>query len=131
MPVVFLPAIPRVVASIWPRVYHGQNQVVYLNKGSDDGVAIGNRFFILRRGDPWRSTLSGSGDLSDKTIRSTSELGPEMESIRGTERDKDYPDEVVGELRVLRVREKTAACLVTSSKKEISAGDLAVARKGY
>ena len=121
----------RVVASIWPRVYHGQNQVIFLNKGSDDGVAIGNRFFILRRGDPWRSTLEGSGDLADQTIRSTSELGPKTESIRGTERDKDYPDEVIGELRVLRVREKTSACLVTSSRLEISEGDLAVARKGY
>jgi hypothetical protein len=121
----------RVIASVWPRVFHGQNQVVYINKGSDDGVVAGNRFFVLRRGDPWRSTLSGSGDLSDKTVRSTSELGPDTESVRGTDRDKDYPDEVVAEMRVLKTREKTAACIVTSSKLEIAEGDLAVARKGY
>ena len=121
----------RVIASVWPRVYHAQNQVVYLNKGSDDGLVAGNRFFVLRRGDPWRSSLSGSGDLSDKTVRSTSELGPDTESVRGSERDKDYPDEVVAEMRVLKTREKTSACLVTSSKLEIAEGDLAVARKGY
>lgn len=123
--------VAKVAMSVYPRVYHAQNQVVFLDKGSDDGLAPGNRLFILRRGDAWRSTLSGSGDLSDKRVKDTDKLGPETESARGTNRDKEYPDEIVGELRVLRVREKSATCLVTTSRAEIVQGDLAVARKGY
>lgn len=121
----------HVLVSVSPRVFHVQNQVVFIDKGADDGLVPGNRLFILRRGDPWRSTLKGSGDLSDKTVKPSAELRVDTASVRGTERDKDYPDEVVGELRVLRVREKTATCLVTNSRVEIVEGDLALARKGY
>lgn len=121
----------HVVVSVHPQIYYSQNQVIFLDKGSDDGLAAGNRLFVLRRGDPWRATLQGSGDLSDKSVRETAALGPQTESVRGTDRDADYPDEVVGELRVLRVREKSATCILTSSKVEIVSGDLAVARKGY
>jgi hypothetical protein len=121
----------HVLVSVYPRVLHGQNQVIFIDKGSDDGLVPGNRLFVLRRGDPWRASLSGSGDLSDKRIRDTAELAVETETARGTERDAQYPDEIVGELRVLRSREKTSACLLTSSRSEIVAGDLAIARKGY
>ena len=123
--------VAHITYSINPRVFHARDQVVFLDKGSDDGLVPGNRLFILRRGDGWRPTLQGSGDLSDKRIRDTERLGPETESILGTKRDKAYPDEIVGEVRVLRVREKTATCLVTTSRAEIVDGDLAVARKGY
>jgi len=123
--------IARVVMSLRPRVYHARDQVVFIDKGSDDGVAPGNRFFILRRGDGWRPTLQNSSNLADKRVRDSEKLGVDTESIRGTERDKEYPDEIVGELRVLRVREKTATCLVTTSRAEIVDNDLAVARKGY
>jgi hypothetical protein len=121
----------HVMVSVYPRVLHGQNQVVFIDKGADDGLQPGNRLFILRRGDPWRASLSGSGDLSDKRIRDTAELAVETESARGSERDTQYPDEIVGELRVLRAREKSSTCLLTSSRSEIVAGDLAIARKGY
>ncbi len=121
----------RIVVSVQPRVFYGQNQVVFLDKGSDDGLVAGNRLFVLRRGDPWRRGLSGAGDLSDKSVRNNANPGNELEDVRGTSRDPDYPDEIVGEIRVLRVREKTATCLVTSSKLELLSGDLAVARKGY
>jgi hypothetical protein len=121
----------HVIVSVWPRVFHAQNQVVFIDKGADDGLAAGNRLFILRRGDPWRAALRGTADLADKRVKPTAEMGPQTESARGTARDADYPDEVFGELRVLRVREKTAACLVTVSRREITSGDLAIARKGY
>lgn len=123
--------VARVLMSVYPNVYHTRDQLVFIDKGTDDGVAPGNRFFILRRGDGWRPTLQGAGDLSDKRIKDTAELTVESDSIRGTSRDKAYPDEIVGELRVLRSREKTSACLVTTSRAELVDGDLAVARKGY
>ena len=39
--------------------------------------------------------------------------------------------EVIGELRVVSVRNHTAACIVTQSTREIELADSAVARKGY
>lgn len=123
--------VARVVMSVYPHAYHVQNQIVFIDKGSEDGLVPGNRLFILRRGDGWRPTLSGTSDLADKRVRDTEKLGPEIESARGTDKDTSYPDEIVGELRVLRVREKTAACLVTTSRVELVDTDLAVARKGY
>jgi hypothetical protein len=123
--------VARVVMSVYPHAYHVQNQVVFIDKGSDDGLVPGNRLFILRRGDGWRPTLFGVSDLADKRVKDTEKLGPETESARGTDKDNSYPDEIVGELRVLRVREKSAACLVTTSRVELVDTDLAVARKGY
>jgi hypothetical protein len=46
-------------------------------------------------------------------------------------KDSDFPEEVVGELRVLSTRDYSAVTLVTSTRYEIEAGDRAVARKGY
>lgn len=123
--------VARVVMSVYPHAYHVQNQVVFIDKGSDDGIVPGNRLFILRRGDGWRPTLNGTSNLADKRIKDTEKLGPELESARGTDKDNSYPDEIVGELRVLRVREKSSACLVTTSRVELVDTDLAVARKGY
>ena len=45
--------------------------------------------------------------------------------------DAKYPEEVVGELRVLAVREGSATCLLTRANREIETGDTVVARKGY
>jgi hypothetical protein len=44
---------------------------------------------------------------------------------------EDFPDEVTGELRVLRADEYSSVTLVTSTRFEIEPGDRVVARKGY
>jgi hypothetical protein len=49
----------------------------------------------------------------------------------GKGKDSNYPEEVVAEIRVLSVREHTAACLVIASSHEIEPGQCIVARKGY
>jgi hypothetical protein len=120
----------HVLLAVHPHVFYGQNQVVFVDKGTKDGLKKGNRLFVVRRGDSWRKTLKNSG-LADQAVRHTSEEDFETETVQGTKRDKDYPTEIVGELRVLRVRENTSTCLVTHSKSEIFSGDLAVARQGY
>jgi hypothetical protein len=121
----------HVLVATYPLKLNAQNQVVYIDQGTAAGLRPGNRLFVLRRGDPWRKGLKGSGDLSDKTVRYTEKLAVETDSVRGTSRDKEYPDEIVGELQVLRARENTATCIVIASKLELEANDLAVARKGY
>ena len=55
-----------------------------------------------------------------------------MEKTPGARQDEQsYPDEIVGELRVVAVRADSATCLVTKSRVEIEPNELAVARKGY
>lgn len=121
----------HVLAAIHPEEFFGQNQVVFIDKGQDDGLKPGNRLFIMRRGDAWRRTLvtpSAGYRVSPDDERAM----PPMEQTPGSRKDEqNFPDEVVGELRVVSVRKNTAACLVTESKVEIDPYDLAVARKGY
>ena len=38
-----------VLASVYPHNFYGQNQVVFIDKGDEDGLKIGNRLFVVRR----------------------------------------------------------------------------------
>jgi hypothetical protein len=46
-------------------------------------------------------------------------------------KDKDFPEEVVGEVRVLRVDPESSAALVTVSRVDLKIGDRLVSRRGY
>jgi hypothetical protein len=121
----------HVLASVNPNEFFGQNQVVFIDKGSAAGLAPGNRLVILRRGDAWRSTLLApiagyrvSPD-DDKPM-------PPMENTPGTRKDdKTLPEETIAELRVIATRKDTSTCMVVQARKEIEIGDSVVARKGY
>ena len=121
----------RVLASLHPNVFWGQEQIVFVDKGEKAGLVPGNRLFLVRRGDAWRKTLvtpTAGYRLSPDDEKPL----PDMEKTPGARQDeKSYPDEVVGELRVVAVRADTATCLVTKSRIEIEPNELAVARKGY
>jgi nucleoid-associated protein YgaU len=119
----------HVLASVHPHNFFGANQVLFIDKGGPDGVLVGNRFFVIRKGDAWRRSLATPG--AGYRISPEAENMPDVEKTPGTHDEAHYPDEVVGELRVLEVREKSSTCLVTESKAEIERDDVAVARKGY
>lgn len=98
----------------------GDGQLVFLDAGAKQGVEVGNRFFVLREGDPWREQL------------------PVGEDLIGAQRpDKDplpssaLPRTVVGELRVLYVRPGTATALITTSLVELSPGDRVEMQAGH
>jgi hypothetical protein len=60
------------------------------------------------------------------------EATAEIERVpRVRNEQQTFPEEVVGELRVLNVQKKSATCYVTASRGEIEPGDEVVARKGY
>ncbi len=121
----------HVLASIYPNVFWGQNQVVFIDKGEDAGLKPGNRLFIVRRGDAWRQTLV-TPTAGWRVSTDDEKPMPPMEKTPGAHKDEqNYPDEVVGELRVVAVRKDSATCLVTQARQEIEHDDLAVARKGY
>lgn len=119
----------QVLASVYPHNFYGQNQVVFIDKGADDGVKVGNRMFILRRGDGWRQSLAS--DVAGSRIALEDESPAAVERVPSGVGDAKLPVEVIGELRVLQTKQHTSACLVTQSTREIELGDDAVARKGY
>lgn len=121
----------HVLAALHPEEFFGQNQIVFIDKGEKDGLKPGNRLFIMRRGDAWRRTLV-TPSAGYRVSPDDEKALPPMEQTPGSRKDEqNYPDEVVGELRVVSVRQDTATCLVTEAKVEIHPYDLAVARKGY
>jgi hypothetical protein len=121
----------HVLASVHPHEFYGQNSVVFIDKGDAAGLKPGNRLFVLRRGDAWRKSLVTPG-AGYRVSADDERPMPPMEPTPGARRNPgSYPDEVVGELRVLSVRKETAVCLVTQALLEIEVGELAVARKGY
>jgi hypothetical protein len=121
----------RVLASLHPHEFFGENQIVFIDKGEEAGLKVGNRLFVMRKGDAWRQTLR-QPHAGDRVSADDETPMPPMEQVPGSRSDEqNYPEEVVAEMRVLQVKKDSATCLLTHSRKEIEPYDLAVARKGY
>jgi LysM domain-containing protein len=99
--------VGTVLASLTPVQNIGEQQIVYVDRGHDEGVREGNRFFVVRRGDEYRRSIDRD-DLHS-----------------------GFPYEVIAELRVVEVRRHTATCLVIHSTREVNPGDRAEMRRGY
>jgi hypothetical protein len=112
----------EVVAALEPRQLSSNAQIVFVNKGSEDGVQVGNRFFFVRQGDEWRRAEESSGA---DTFGETVEDAPEPED------EEEYLPEVVAEGRVVNVRERSAALFITRSTDPIVIGDRAEMRRGF
>ncbi len=108
----------HVAATLRPRQLLGEQQVVFLPVGSEDGVRLGNRFFVVRAEDVWRHELSAGPRSAGATI----EAPPQPEQ---------YPAEVVAEGRVAHVRPHSATLLITRSVDVVRIGDRAEMRQGY
>jgi len=121
----------RVLTSIHPHVYMGQNQLVFIDRGTDDGLSVGNRMLIVRRGDVWRQSLVTTTPSARDTLRIDSTEPAELRTTTLRRDDKDFPDEIIAELRVMQVSRYSATTVVVESKKEVVVGDQAVAREGY
>jgi hypothetical protein len=123
----------HVAASVYPHVLYGQHQVLFIDKGQQDGLVSGNRLFVVTRGDGYRKTLVGASEFASAEVHYDSERPATIEkgAAVGKGDDSKYPEEVVGEIRVLSVRDHSAACLVVDSTVEIEPGQTVVARRGY
>jgi hypothetical protein len=99
--------VATVLASLTPIENYAEQQIVYLDKGGDDGVRLGNRFFVVRRGDAYQRSRD-EDDLRE-----------------------GLPYEVIAELRVVGLRRRSATTLVIRSTYEINSGDRAEMRRGY
>jgi hypothetical protein len=98
----------RVIATFEPNILLGTGHFVVLNRGKKDGVRVGNRTYVIRRGDGYRATLE------------------EWEK-----HDPTAPREVVGEILVLDVRDNASVAWITRSNRELKVGEITEMRKGH
>ncbi|QDE89907.1 peptidoglycan-binding protein [Myxococcus xanthus] len=84
----------------------GENHSIVVDKGSADGVELGNTFTILRKGDPSRHVLGHD-------VRKPSK------------EEQAFPWRSIGACIVTEVKERTSNCLMTRSLEELVPGDRA------
>jgi hypothetical protein len=94
-----------VVDSLTKKQEQGQFDTIFIDRGEKDGVKIGNRFFVVRRGD-------GRHQLDD-------------------EGREELPWEQIGEALVVRTQGHSSTALVTRSAIEIRRGDKAIMERHY
>jgi hypothetical protein len=118
-----------ILTSIHPHNVYGQNQVVFIDRGEEDGLKPGNRLFIIRKGDGFHKTQPTGSAAKRIAIEDPSPAA--TENITKPRDEGALPEEVLAELRVINVKKHTSMALVTTSRREIELGDKAYARKGY
>ncbi|MBI3353425.1 MAG: hypothetical protein HY034_00830 [Nitrospirae bacterium] len=79
------------------KIQNAQLDIVYIDRGTKDGVMVGDRFVVVRPG------------------LKTSKYGP-GEGLR-------LPGQIVGELSILSVQEKTATAKILNSVRSVTKGD--------
>lgn len=80
----------------------GDGEVIFVSLGKKSGVEVGNRMFVVRRGDA-------------KPARMEKGVGQD---------DRRFPARALGEVVIVEVGEKVSVGLVTLSVQEMSIGDL-------
>ncbi len=107
-----------VVASLYPRKLPSTNQIVFVNVGAEQGVVLGNRFYIVRQGDEWRRSAEGR-------------IGREIETtVPLPDPPEHYPWEVVALGRAVNVQPNTTAILLEKANRAVRMGDRAELRQG-
>jgi hypothetical protein len=121
----------RVLTSLYPHVLLGRDQVVFIDRGANDGLRAGNRLFVVRRGDTWRQTLVTTTHMASDQIRLDvpEHIAVEPTPIEGD--DEDFPEEIIGEVRIVRAHPYASLAVVSQSAQEIEPGDRIIAKKGF
>lgn len=108
----------QVVASLYPRKLPASNQMVFVDRGSENGVKVGNRFYIVRQGDEWRRSAERS-------------IGREVETtVKLPKEPEHYPWEIVAVGRAVNVRPQTTAVWLEHATRAVRMGDYAELRQG-
>ncbi|HCF60949.1 MAG TPA: hypothetical protein DFS52_23490 [Myxococcales bacterium] len=93
-----------ILASLIPTIpLFGEHHVVFIDKGSRDGVEEGNTFSVVRQGDPLYHT-------------------------GGEDEAREYPEETVAQIVVFDVKENASAGLIVRSIRELVLGDKVVTK---
>ena len=94
-----------VIDALSPARELAQFDTIFVDRGAKDGVQVGNRFFIMRRGDGKR------------------ELKLEL--------NRKMPWEQIGEALIVVTRDRTATALLTRSAVEVRRGDRVIMQRHY
>ncbi|MCG8424932.1 MAG: LysM peptidoglycan-binding domain-containing protein [Proteobacteria bacterium] len=98
-----------VVAMLGSEQLIGQGQLIFIDKGKGDGIEVGNRMFVVRR-----------GDALEEIMKPSSNVGKD---------DRRFPARAVGEIIVVQVGKNASIALVTLALRAIGVGDLVLMRK--
>jgi hypothetical protein len=90
---------------------YGEANEVFIDKGARDGVEVGNTFAVVRQGDGLHATAVGG--------KSSQNMG----ATGGRSAGVDVPNENVGLLLVVDVKDRLSTAVVVRSVKELVAGD--------
>lgn len=82
--------------------------LIFIDRGKGDGVGVGNRLFVTRRGDGYLPLLA-----------------------RGPIDDRRFPREIVAEVLIIDVRDGLSTALVLRTSREVRIGDRVETRKGF
>ena len=85
----------------------GTGEVVFVDLGKNSGVEVGNRMFVVRRGDA---------------------LPPHSQSTVGQD-DRKFPARALGEVVIVEVGDKVSIALVTLAVQEMGVGDIVMMQK--
>lgn len=121
----------RLLTGIYPHVFLGQHQLVFIDRGSEDGLAAGNRLLVIRRGDTWRRSLDTGSKSARLRMRVDLPGKAETEPTQLKRDDSEFPQEIVGELRIVNAHRWTSLAIVSATQRELFPGDRAVAREGF
>lgn len=123
--------VARVLTSLYPNEFMGQHDVLFIDRGTEDGLTEGNRLFVIRRGDTWRRTLSTTTDEAANSINIQSDERVEVQATPLHGDEQTFPEEIVAELRVVKAHRYSSLVAVIQAKVEVEPGDRAVARVGF
>ncbi len=96
-----------VIAFLDPGIIAAAQSIIFVDKGSEQGVKEGNRFFVVEKRDNYRKSRDEEDD------------------------HEGYPFEVLSEMRVIEARPNTSTCVVTATVQELMVGVQVEMVKGY
>ena len=85
----------------------GQGELVFVDLGKDSGIEVGNRMFVIRRGDAY---------------------APNAQYTIGQD-DSRFPARALGEVVIVEVGEKISVAIVSLSVQEMGVGDQVLMQK--
>jgi len=93
----------------------GESNEVYVDKGTADGVEVGNTFVVVRKGDGLSAGTLDSGSVPSAYMAGEAGMRAKNEKT---------PDENVGLLLVVDVKDRLSVAMVVKSVRELKSGDI-------